>query len=507
MIANAMTETIANILLAGSGTEPSILGVDGLKMSFDELRGQVERLSGQLRSLGIGPGDRVAIVLPNGPEMAITFLAVAATATAAPLNQTYREEEFRFYLDDLEAKALITLPGDAAAAHAALSPGAMRLSLEGRPGDLALVRDGAEPKAMDPQFAGPEDIALVLHTSGTTARPKIVPLSQRNLATSAGNIMASLSLKADDRCLNVMPLFHIHGLMAGLLSTLAAGASVVCTPGFDAFKFYSWLDEAKPTWYTAVPTMHQLVLSRADRQADVIGRNKLRFLRSSSASLPPIVMTDIEAAFGAPMIEAYGMTEASHQMTTNPLPPGVRKPGAVGVGMGVDVAIMDEPGNLLAPGETGEVVIKGGNVTAGYANNPTANAGAFTNGWFRTGDQGIKDGDGYLWLTGRLKEIINRGGEKISPREVDEVFLGHPAVAQAVAFAVPHDRLGEDVGCAIILKEGATATERELRDYAASHLADFKVPRTIVIVDTIPLGPTRKLARIGLAEKLGLGKK
>jgi acyl-CoA synthetase (AMP-forming)/AMP-acid ligase II len=302
-----------------------------------------------------------------------------------------------------------------------------------------------------------------------------------------------------------MPLFHIHGLMAALLASLSAGASVVTSPGFDAFRFFGWLEETSPTWYTAVPTMHQLVLSRAGRQKETVGRANLRFIRSSSASLPPTVMAELEETFRAPVIEAYGMTEASHQMSTNPLPPGQRKPGAVGVGVGVEVAIMDEAGMLLERGVTGEVVIKGGNVTAGYENNPDANATAFTDGWFRTGDQGYQDSDGYLFLTGRIKEIINRGGEKVSPREVDEVLLQHPAVAQAVAFAVPHERLGEEVAAAVVLAEGASADERELRDHAARLLADFKTPKHIVILPDIPKGATGKVQRIGLAEKLGLG--
>jgi acyl-CoA synthetase (AMP-forming)/AMP-acid ligase II len=293
--------------------------------------------------------------------------------------------------------------------------------------------------------------------------------------------------------------------MAALLASLSAGASVVTSPGFDAFRFFGWLEETQPTWYTAVPTMHQLVLSRAARQKETVERTKLRFIRSSSASLPPTVMADLEKTFGCPVIEAYGMTEASHQMATNQLPPGARKPGAVGVGAGVEVSIMDDAGKLLERGATGEVVIKGGNVTLGYENNPEANESSYTDGWFRTGDQGYQDGDGYLFLTGRLKEIINRGGEKVSPREVDEVLLQHPAVAQAVAFAVPHERLGEEVAAAVVLVDGASADERELREHASKQLADFKTPKRIIILEDIPKGATGKVQRIGLAEKLGLG--
>jgi acyl-CoA synthetase (AMP-forming)/AMP-acid ligase II len=330
-----------------------------------------------------------------------------------------------------------------------------------------------------------------------------VPLRQRNLAVSATNIRNALALTPADRCLNVMPLFHIHGLMAGLLSSMAAGASVVCSPGFDAFRFFAWMDETKPTWYTAVPTMHQLVLSRAERYEGRL-KGRLRFMRSSSAPMPPVVMERLEALFDAPLIEAYGMTEASHQMATNSLPPGRRRPGSVGRSAGIALGIMDAEGALLRPGERGEVAIKGESVMSGYENNPEANASAFSFGWFRTGDEGYLDEDRYLYLTGRLKELINRGGEKVSPREVDEVLLQHPAVAQAVAFAIPHERLGEDVGAAVVLADGAVAGERELREYAAQRLADFKVPRRIVIVPEVPKGPTGKVQRIGLAQKLGL---
>jgi acyl-CoA synthetase (AMP-forming)/AMP-acid ligase II len=496
--------TITDLLAAGKSDAPAILGPGLDPMTFGDLRTVVERLAGQLNALGIARNDRVAIVLPNGPDMATTFLAVASCAAAAPLNPKYRRDKFRFYLEDLNAKALITHGGDAEEAHAVCPDGTLRVGLDG--GGAALrVRHGDDiPTPVEPEYSEDDDCALVLHTSGTTARPKVVPLTQRNLAASAANIRASLALTGADRCLNVMPLFHIHGLIAGLLAPLSAGGAVVCTPGFDGFKFFEWMDELRPTWYTAVPTMHHLILSRASRHAEVIERVGLRFLRSSSASLPPPVMEGLEQAFGAPMIEAYGMTEASHQMASNPLPPDERKPGSVGKGTNVEIGIMDADGRMLPDGDRGEVVIKGGNVVAGYENNPDANAQAYTDGWFRTGDQGYVDDDGYLFLTGRLKEIINRGGEKISPREVDETLLQHPDIAEAVAFAVPHDKLGEDIAAAVVLAEGASLSDRDVRRFAADRLADYKVPRKVVIVDEIPKGPTGKVQRISLAEQLGL---
>ncbi|MFV2093017.1 MAG: AMP-binding protein, partial [Hyphomicrobiales bacterium] len=356
----------------------------------------------------------------------------------------------------------------------------------------------------------PDDICLVLHTSGTTSRPKLVPLSHRNVCASAHNVADSLALSKDDICLNVMPLFHIHGLIAAVLGSLCAGASIYCTPGFNALKMFAWLADARPTWYTAVPTMHQAIVARAARNIDIVKATNLRFVRSSSSSLPPQVMADVQSTFGCPVTEAYGMTEAAHQMTCNPLALGAQKPGSVGLPAGPQIGILTQDGVTNAAGELGEIVIRGENVTNGYQANEAANAEAFlpVNSddfpWFRTGDQGRFDEDGYLFVTGRLKEIINRGGEKISPREVDEVLMDHEAVEQAVTFAVGHEKLGEDVAAAVVLKEGRSADAQSLRDFAAQRLAAFKVPRQVVILDEIPKGPTGKLQRMGLAQKLGL---
>jgi acyl-CoA synthetase (AMP-forming)/AMP-acid ligase II/acyl carrier protein len=486
---------------------PAILGVGRPVLTYQGLCDHQAQVAAALNSLGLSRNDRVAIVLPNGPEMATAFVSVAACATSAPLNPGYRAQEFDFYLSDLNAKAIIVQAGvESAARGVATERGIPILELEPLASSPAGVfrLPVAAGNHSEPVWAEPDDVAMVLHTSGTTSRPKIVPLTQTNLCVSAGNIAATLALGPADRCMNVMPLFHIHGLMAATLASLRAGASVACTPGFVATSFFEWMDLFEPTWYTAVPTMHQAILMRAGQAGEIIARRKLRLLRSSSSSLPPQVMAQLEEVFGAPVIEAYGMTEAAHQVASNPLPPRQRRPGAVGLAAGPEVAVMDEQGNLLAAGQTGEVVIRGENVTPGYENNPDANATAFTNGWFRTGDQGVIDEAGYLTLTGRLKEIINRAGEKISPREVDEVILDHPAVAQVVTFAVPDPKLGEDVGAAIVVKAGQTLTAQQIHQFAAGRLTDFKVPRHIVFVEEIPKGPTGKLQRIGLAAKLGL---
>ncbi len=504
--------TIERLIAPGEESAAAISAPDRAPLTYGALKRLVGDTIIQMNAFGIGRNDPVAIILPNGPEMATAFVAIASGATSAPLNPAYQAEELDFYLSDLNARALVIQQGmESPAREVAAKHGVMIIELVPNVAagagsfSLRLADEKIVPmKAANGGAAGADDIALVLHTSGTTSRPKIVPLSHRNVCTSAFNISKTLALSENDRCLNVMPLFHIHGLIAAVLSSLAAGASIFCTPGFNALKFFSWMDDAAPTWYTAVPTMHQTILARAPRNAESLKRSILRFVRSSSAALPPQVLANLEETFGCRVVEAYGMTEAAHQMASNPLEPLPRKPGTVGIAAGPEIAIMDAEGNLLSQGDTGEIVIRGENVTAGYQNNDEANASGFTGGWFRTGDQGNLDEEGYLTITGRLKEIINRGGEKISPREVDEILLDHPDIAQVVTFAMPHDKLGEEVAAAVVLIEGSAADERAIRDYAATRLADFKVPRKIVILEEIPKGATGKVQRIGLAEKLGL---
>jgi acyl-CoA synthetase (AMP-forming)/AMP-acid ligase II len=509
--------SIAQLLAGGAADAPAIAAPGRPALDYAGLRRQVADAGDALARLGVGPGDVVALVLPNGPEAATAFLAAASRAAAAPLNPAYTEAELAFYLDDLDARLLLVAAGEGdparrvaaergvAVAEVVAPEGAAAGSFALRPAAGAEAGRGRRVPARNrPPADRPRDLALVLHTSGTTSRPKMVALTQANLCASAANVARSLALDPADRCLNVMPLFHIHGLVAAVLASLHAGASVFCAPGFQALRFFAWLDESRATWYTAVPTIHHAVLDRAPRNAEVLERVRLRLVRSSSAALPPQVMARLEEVFDAPVIEAYGMTEAAHQMASNPLPPRARKPGSVGVAAGPEVAVMDAGGRLLEPGETGEVVIRGRNVTAGYLANPEANAAAFTGGWLRTGDEGVFDDEGYLRLTGRLKEMINRGGEKISPREVDEALLDHPAVAQAVTFALPDAKLGEEVAAAIVLHDGAAVTETEIREFARGRLAAFKVPRRVLFVAEIPKGATGKLQRIGLARTLGL---
>ncbi len=504
-------ETINQIILAQAAAQPQTAALlsPGLpSLDYGSLGCNVMKIALGLEELGIQRRERVAIVLPGGAESALAFLSVSCAAVSSPLNPNYQLAEFDFYLSDLEARALLTLEGYQTPARiSAAALGIPVIELASVPDGASLWFDIMESQnnpEVQPSDPSPEDPALVLHTSGTTSRPKQVVLTHANLVASAKHISSWLSLTNRDRCLNIMPLFHIHGLMAALLASITAGGSVVCTPGFNAPRFFEWMESFQPTWYSAVPTMHQAILGRCGEHQKVVERNPLRFIRSSSSSLPPQLMQELEAAFKAPVIESYGMTEASHQMASNPLPPRPRKPGSVGLPAGPQVAIMQEDGaELCQPGELGEIVIRGPNVTRGYHANPEANSKAFSDGWFRTGDQGYFDQDGYLFITGRLKELINRGGEKISPREVEEVLLDHPAVSQAVVFAVQDTQLGEDVAAAVVLRDD-TASEISLRQFLANRLSIFKVPKRILILDEIPKGATGKVQRIGLAQRLGL---
>ncbi len=478
------------------------LAVNGQTITYLDLQHQIVRIAAELRAEHIGRTDRVVIVLPNGLDAAVGFLGTSSYATTVPLNPDLGRSEFAYCFKDLDAKALLVGRGlDTAAFAAADECGVKRIEYPFLGQDWRFER-GAESTASDEGLMG-DDVALILYTSGTTSTPKRVPLTHANLIASARNVASGLALSSGDRCLNVMPLFHIHGLVAGLLSSLASGGSVVCAPGYDGSQFLDWLERYHPTWYTAVPTIHQSLLSEMDRRGITeITSHSLRLIRSSSSSLPLHVMMALEDRLGVPVIEAYGMTEAAHQIASNPLPPQPRKPGSVGRALGVEVGVLDPDGQVQSPSCEGEIVIRGETVTSGYEGNTEANASAFVDGWFRTGDVGHIDDDGYIYITGRMKEMINRGGEKIAPREIDEALLEHPAVAAAIAFTIPHRSLGEDVAAAIVLHAGAKVSEAELRGYLLDKLAAFKVPSRFVFVDKLPMGTTGKPQRIGLADTL-----
>jgi acyl-CoA synthetase (AMP-forming)/AMP-acid ligase II len=490
------TATLADLFAHADPNHPAVvLPEDGSAMTYRSLADHVEALAAVLRGFGLQPGETVGIVLPNGIEYLAAFLAVTrARLVAAPLNPAYKAEEFRFYLEDASALLVIAKPGPHPAREAAVALGLpVWYAVRDASGGMYFDGDGAHSGPLPvPEAPRPDDTALFLHTSGTTSRPKGVPLTHGNLMASLRNIAGHYRLTPEDASLIVMPLFHVHGLLGATLSTFLSGGTAVVPARFSAGAFWPAARAHRATWYSAVPTIHQVLLSRADADG-APASSGFRFIRSCSSALAPATLAQLENRFAAPVLEAYGMTEASHQMASNPLPPAAHKPGTVGPGTGVDVGIMDEAGSLLPAGAAGEVVIRGPNVTRGYHNNPEANAAAFTNGWFRTGDRGVLDADGYLTLIGRIKELINRGGEKISPLEVDAALLAHPAVAEAACFAAPDPKYGEEVHAAVVLRGDATAVE--LQAHCGGRLADFKVPKVIHVVKELPKGPTGKVQR------------
>jgi len=501
--------TIREIVFSG-GQDPSsvaLLGVDGRGLSYQRLREQMAYTVRALNTIGFGPGDRVAIVLPNGPIMATALLSVASGFACAPLNPGYRKAELEQQLSDIRAKCVLVLSGAGLeAAYAAEERGLDVFELEPTnlaAGAFAIEGMGKEPGG-EPVWTGSDDVALMMQTSGTTAKPKLVALTNSIVAHSVTVIRERLGLTSDDRAINVLPLFHVHGQIV-VLTSLAAGGSVVCTPGFDPERFHAWLSEFGPTWYSAVPTMHRAIIDGAKANAAAISKGRLRFTRSASSALPVQLIREMEEAFGVPVIEGYGMTEASHGITSNLRPPGIRKVGSVGLPYrGQEVTILSEEGKLLGRGETGEILIRGKNVIESYMDNPAVNAVSFVDGWLRTGDLGYMDAEGYLFIVGRIKDVINRGGEKVSPREVEEALLTIDAVSQAIVFPVPHPTLGEDVAAAIVLKKGHTVGEDAMRMELAKSIAQHKVPQRIFIVDEIPKNPVGKPQRWEMAKMLGI---
>lgn len=491
-----MGDTIFASLAQHDKTQPAVIVPGGPTLTYGDVDRLVDEAAARLVAAGITRGDRVALALPNGPESLLLFLAVARVATACPLNPAYTKDEFRFYLEDTGARCLVAPSGIDTVATEALAEGGIvvRVDLDaaGRWSVEAPHRVAAA-EAPDPRA---DDVALVLHTSGTTGRPKRVPLSHGNLSFAAEVIRAHYTLEAQDVTVCVMPLFHIHGLVASAIATLISGGTVVVPRNPSPLAFWPLVRAVGLTWFSASPSLHKLVLMRAPRDA-ALHLGGLRFVRSCSAAMAPEQVNEMEACFGAPLIEAYGMTEACHQMASNPLPPAPRVLGSVGQPTGTEIAVMDDAGRLLPAGSSAEVAVRGPSVMAGYEGNPEANAASFAAGWFRTGDRGRLDDEGFLTLEGRIKELINRGGEKVSPVEVDRVLESHPRIREAVTFGVPHPVWGEEVAAVIVASD--QLTEKEVIAYCRERLVSFKVPQRIYFVDVVPRTPTGKVQRRAVA--------
>lgn len=488
------------------------LGVaDGLiVLSFRRLQEATEAFAQQLRAAGVKPGDVVTLVMSDSVELVVAFMAIAwVRATAAPLNPDFKEPEFESLIDGQSPVAMIDLPGDRSNGNARKAAEKLNRPVweavwKNERLELSLCGGSSLGEAVPQSAIDPDnDVAVFLYTSGTTSKPKGVPLTHRNVMASVRNIVRTYELGQTDRSVLVLPLSHVHGLIAGLLAPLAAGAAVylTATGRFSATNFWKEMVQWDASWYTAVPTIHQILVARYDKDYPKENPPKLRFVRSCSSALAQSVLEEMEAKFQAPVLVAYAMTEAAHQVASNPLPKnGPRKPDSVGKGQNVSVGILDDTLVELPPMQTGEICIRGDNLTKGYTNNPKANEEAFAGGWFHTGDQGYLDEDGYLFITGRIKELINRGGEKIPPAMVDEVLLAHPAVAQAVVFGVPDPKYGEEVNAAIVLKPGATATSHELEDFCLKRLAAFQAPKRIFFASDLPKTASGKISRKQVSE-------
>jgi acyl-CoA synthetase (AMP-forming)/AMP-acid ligase II/acyl carrier protein/NRPS condensation-like uncharacterized protein len=479
----------------------AILAPGRLPLTYGALWMQVNEVVRELRSIGVGRTDRVAVVLPQGPEAAVAMIAVATGAVCVPLGPDFTDDEYQRYFGELRLAALLTRADlNSASRRAAHILGIPVIDVSTRPGEGAGafgIVGQAQQRAVGDEFASSTDDAFILLTSGSTSRPKTVPLTHANVCLSAQNVCAAVALGPRDRLLSVLPLFHGHGLISGLLAGLTAGSSVVSTPGFDATAFFGWLTEFRPTWYTAVPAIHRAILSAADPHRRAAKRSSLRLVRSASTSLPSEVLTGLEALFGVPVIDTYGMTEAATQIAANPL--HRRKLGSVGKPAGPEIAILDSEGRRLPSGKRGEIALRGPTITRGYGNDAAATASAFRDGWFRTGDLGYLDADGYLFIVGRIKEIIHKGGQKVAPAEVEAALQSHPDVIEAAVFPVPHERLGADVAAAVVLRQDTKVSPQELRDFARKHLAAFKVPGLIRIVPAISKGAGGKIKRSELA--------
>jgi acyl-CoA synthetase (AMP-forming)/AMP-acid ligase II len=489
------SQTPSAVALAAPGRKP---------LTYRALWDQVRAARHLFERVGVRKGEVAALAMPNGPELITAFLGISGIGAGAPLNPALTENEFRSYLGRLGARILIIPDStDSPAAAAARSLGIDVLRIRSTPDDRAGVFSLEVPDETPPaRSVRITDAALLIFTSATTAAPKLVPLSRGNLRVIVGLQMESVHLSPADRFLSVMPLFHHYGLVAGL-AQLFAGGTVISTPGFHPGSFLAWLDQFRPTWFSSIPPVNRSILELARQHPEVFRRTPLRFVRSAGTPQNETLAL-LAKALGAPVLTGYGLTETG--VVTRSTPDAL-KLGSVGRSMGLELAISDPLGNLLGAETEGEVILRGPSITSGYLDDPEANRAAFRNGWFRTGDLGRLDSEGFLFLTGRLKEMINRGGEKILLQEVDEALAGHPAVADAAVFALPHETLGEDVAAAVVLYGGATASELELRRFAATRLAAFKVPRRIVFLESLPRNVTGKPQRAVLSEQFSRGVK
>ena len=487
--------------------QPAVVSSSFAPLSYRELQYLIPDVRAALRTAGLSRSARIVIAMPNGPHAALAIVAVACSAVSIPLNprQTLREIEMGFAA--LPPDAILLVKGsDSVVRRVADRLGIKILeAVRSQDGGLGIRID--EPKSgtavaiREPDEPDPDAPAFILQTSGTTAKPKLIPTAHRNMLAAAARVQAWFDLTPQDRCLCVSPVFYAHGLHVMIFTPLLSGGSIAFPTDASKFDDAEWFDALRPTWYSASPTVHRLVFDQTKLRADAKARHSLRFILSGGAPLPRDILEGLQQTLGVPVVEHYGSSEGM-QICSNQLKPGRSKPGTVGIPSPDTVIIAADDGSKLPPGQQGEILVGGPTVVAGYLNAPELSSASFVNGWFKSGDIGSIDEDGFLTLHGRKDDLINRGGEKISPMEIDEALLRHPAIAEAAAFSVPHSSLGEDVAAAVVLRPGMTATSIELRRYLQDQLASFKVPGQIIIRDQLPKGKTGKIVRRQLGGSL-----
>jgi acyl-coenzyme A synthetase/AMP-(fatty) acid ligase len=499
------TSTIYGVISGASPNASAIEGVEGGRITYGQLRANAQRIVGFLNSSGFRRNDRIAIPMPSGPVLAVALASVASGFTAIPINPEFKPSEFEKYLLDLHPKAVLTLAGTMQQQNRIaedLGIETMGLFADRSPGAGAFSLSCPETaNRAEPDFTRPDDTILVLLTSGTTALPKKIPWTNRNMHWGIRYCNEGTELGPSPRMLFFAPLFHASGMII-LWRALFSGGTAICGREFEPSEFFRWLDETRATQFFASPARQQSILKMAGEHMDVIARSALRWIMSGTTTSNKEILERTERTFKVPVIDSYGSTETI-VIGFSPLPPRKSKYGAI-MPCVPELAIHDENGRSLPSGRTGEIAVRGPQIFKGYEEDPEANAQVFVNGWLRTGDLGLIDGEGYLHLKGRVKDIINKGGEKISPLEIDEALMEHPSVLDALTFPVPHQSLGEDVDAAVVLRPDRKAGEFELRAFLFQRLAYFKVPTRLVFVDEIPKGPTGKASRRDMAKALGL---
>jgi len=487
--------SISSLLDQAAAEHPghAALRMDDLVLSYAQLREAAGRMSTLLALLGVEPGDRVGLMLPNVPAFPIAFYgALAAGAVVVPMNPLLKSREVSYYLGDSGAKAVVAWHAAAGeAAKGAADAGAQMIAAETP--DLSGLLEEVSPAA-DWSGRGDLDDAVILYTSGTTGHPKGAELTHDGLVRNAE--ISSLTLfdvGPDDVIMGCLPLFHVFGLTCGLNASVARAATLSLLPRFDPAKALDIIQRDQVTIFEGVPTMYAAMLHLPD--ADPAKTATLRLCASGGAAMPVEVLRGFEEKFGCVILEGYGLSETSPVASFNH-PHRVRKPGSIGTPIeGVEMRLIDDDWNTVPDGEIGEIAIRGHNVMKGYWNKPEATAETMRDGWFRTGDMARVDADGYYFIVDRKKDLIIRGGYNVYPREIEEVLHEHPAVAEVAVIGIPHPSLGEEVGAAVALKPGASATADELRSFARDRVAAYKYPRHVWLVDALPKGPTGKILR------------